>query len=225
MCLKSADRMANNVDPDKTAPSVWSWWRSSLIRVYTVCPGLSVCPKTWGQVHLQSKFCREYTSFTRCDVQAVISNSNPPKGLFSRYLTTIKDSLNKVHFNRNFQNWLDVSSDCVDLDYLWIIFKSLCPCLLQGFEPRGTELSNRLTAYNNLISDPAVSQLPSDHAAVIQDIDHLVYHETVDNGSQDSRQEKRSKSGSGRKQQFFCDVPGKTYHKTKRNIQTPKHLL
>ena len=36
MSLNNADRMANNADPDQTAP------RSSLIRVYTVCPGISV---------------------------------------------------------------------------------------------------------------------------------------------------------------------------------------
>ena len=44
---KYADRMANSVDPDQTAPlgAVWSSdcsSRSSLIWVYTVCPDLSV---------------------------------------------------------------------------------------------------------------------------------------------------------------------------------------
>ena len=36
MCPKDADRIANSAEPDKTA-------RSSLIRVYTVCPDLLVC--------------------------------------------------------------------------------------------------------------------------------------------------------------------------------------
>ena len=36
MCPNDADGMANSVDPDQTAP------RSSLIRVCTVCPGISV---------------------------------------------------------------------------------------------------------------------------------------------------------------------------------------
>lgn len=77
---------------------------------------------------------------------------------------------------------------------------------LQGFEPRGTEISDRLTAYDNLLSDPKLSQVPNDHAAVIQDIDHLVYHEEVENVSREFDHEKRS--NSDRNQQFFCDVPG-----------------
>ena len=39
---KSADRMANSVDPDQTAPLGLLSSRSSLIWVYTVCQGLSV---------------------------------------------------------------------------------------------------------------------------------------------------------------------------------------
>ena len=43
---------ANSVDPDKTAPEevVWRHWRSSLIRVYTVChsvPNMSGPSTTW----------------------------------------------------------------------------------------------------------------------------------------------------------------------------------
>ena len=43
MSTKVADGMANSVDPDQTAPlGDKGSSRSSLIRVYTVCPGLSV---------------------------------------------------------------------------------------------------------------------------------------------------------------------------------------
>lgn len=76
---------------------------------------------------------------------------------------------------------------------------------LAGFEPRGTEISDRLTAYNNLLTDRDVSQVPNDHAAVIQDTDHLVYHEEVENVSGEFVHQKRSKTS--RKRQFFCDVP------------------
>ena len=40
MCLKDADRMASSVDCNQTAPS--ELCSSSLIRVCTVCPDLSV---------------------------------------------------------------------------------------------------------------------------------------------------------------------------------------
>ena len=47
MSPNNADRMANSVDPDQTTPlgatrSSLICTRSSLIRVYTVCPGISV---------------------------------------------------------------------------------------------------------------------------------------------------------------------------------------
>ena len=78
---------------------------------------------------------------------------------------------------------------------------------LQGFEPRGTEISDRLTAYDNLLSDPDLLQAPSDHAAVIQELDKLlVYHEEPENSSREFVHQKRD--ASRRKKQFFCDVPG-----------------
>ena len=45
MSPNDADGMANSVDPDQTAPleqSDLGLYRSSLIRVYTVCPDVSV---------------------------------------------------------------------------------------------------------------------------------------------------------------------------------------
>ena len=41
ICPNNAGRMANSVDPDQTAP-LGAVWRSSLIWVCAVCPGISV---------------------------------------------------------------------------------------------------------------------------------------------------------------------------------------
>ncbi|KAL4238257.1 Protein dispatched 1 [Mactra antiquata] len=81
---------------------------------------------------------------------------------------------------------------------------------MAGFEPRGTELSNRLNAYNNLINDPTVSSVPQDQDAVVQEKDNqLLYLNTVfskTNTTEPIYRFKRSRRKS-RQPFLFCDVP------------------
>ena len=61
MCLKDADRIANSVDPDRTAPEqsdlgLHCLPRSSLIRVYIVCLNLRII-KTMTFLRLSIRSC------------------------------------------------------------------------------------------------------------------------------------------------------------------------
>lgn len=86
-------------------------------------------------------------------------------------------------------------------------------CVFQGFEPRGTEISNRLTAYSNLLDDPDLSPIPQDQDAIIQQLDNkLVYLDTAYQTSNASSPVYRFKRGRiKRRKPFFCDVPGLKY--------------
>jgi hypothetical protein len=79
---------------------------------------------------------------------------------------------------------------------------------LQGFEPRGTEISNRLTAYKNLVNDPDLTPSPQIQEAVIQ-LANKLYLNTAyqkNNTTSPVYRFKRAKRKSVKP--FFCDVPG-----------------
>lgn len=80
---------------------------------------------------------------------------------------------------------------------------------MAGFEPRGTEISNRLTAYSNLLDDPELSPVPQDQDAIIQQLDNkLVYLDTayqMSNATSPTYRFKRARQK--RRKPFFCDVP------------------
>ncbi|XP_052768967.1 protein dispatched homolog 1-like isoform X1 [Mya arenaria] len=80
---------------------------------------------------------------------------------------------------------------------------------MAGFEPRGTEISNRLTAYSNLVDDPNVS--PQPQKAVIQTANNQLTYMDLrlppgNRSSPATYQHRRSKRRKWRKP-FFCDVP------------------
>lgn len=82
---------------------------------------------------------------------------------------------------------------------------------MAGFEPRGTEISDRLTTYHNLINDPDLSSTPSEQNAIVQENNNkLVYLDTINphiNTSTHRVKRRRQKT------QFFCDVPNGDYIK------------
>lgn len=80
---------------------------------------------------------------------------------------------------------------------------------MAGFEPRGTEISNRLNAYRNLVNDPNISPVPLDQDAIIQQKDNkLLYLDTAYPETNDSAPAYRFKRARRKRQKpFFCDVP------------------
>ena len=87
--------------------------------------------------------------------------------------------------------------------------------MLQGFEPRNTEISNRLISYDNLLKDPDVESnmfgaRPPE--AIIQKEDNmLIYMDSVnDKTSRNSTRFLYKRARWKRKNPFFCEVPSKS---------------